>query len=179
MHCRQSQAPVVFGVGGVNLTLMKRKSFLTIIATALAVTIAGCAWLPVNKIQSRAKGIAFVISAAILKEKPEYRDNFVQASADMKWVSEQEVIDVTTVMAVISRLPQLKTGDWAIYIEGALIFFADDLTVLAVKNPEEVKLAAKGFYQGIDAALGFKPPASAKGPVLTAAERKLGQPVPK
>lgn len=138
--------------------------------------LTGCAGIVIkDMIQSKAKGIAFAISAKLLKDNPSYRPAFIIASADMKFVSEQEVLDVTVVMAVISRLPKLQSGDIAIYINGALIIFSDELNALAVKNPEEVRLAATGFYQGIDLALGFIVPKSKSAPVLTPRERQLGK----
>jgi len=134
---------------------------------------SGCAWLKANKgkIEGKAKGVAYVVSAAILKDNPESRADFIQASADLKFVADTAVVDVTTVMAIINRLPALARGDTVIYVNGALIFFGDELSILSVENPEEVRLAAKGFYEGIDLALGAVIPKALKPPTLTLREK--------
>jgi len=141
----------------------------TIGVTALLVAITGCALLQTDKIESRAKGIAFIVSAQLLKNNPQFDVPLAQASSDLKFIAAMEVVDATAMMAVISRLPQLQSGDAAIYIQGALIIFQDDVGALAVSNPEEARLAAKGFAAGIDMALGFTAPRSRYAPSRTIA----------
>lgn len=128
--------------------------------------ISGCGTFAFTKsnIETRAKGTSFLVSSKLLRGNPTWRDGFIQASADLKFVADQETVDVTTVMAIINRLPKLQTGDAAIYVQGALIIFTDELNALAVKNPDEVRLAAKGLYEGIDLALGFIVPKALKAP---------------
>lgn len=149
--------------------LVSLGALLLLTATA-AVPIGiftGCASIPgttLNNILNKAKGLSFMISAKLLSEHPEYRDGFMQASADLKYLADTEVIDVSVVLAVIQRLPKLQDGDAKIYVEGVIIMFTDELSALAVKNPDHVRQAARGLYQGIDAALGFTVPKALTAP---------------
>lgn len=130
-------------------------------------TFTGCASIPgttLSRILNKAKGLSFMISAKLLTDHPEYRDGFMQASADLKYLADTEVIDVSVVLAVIQRLPKLQDGDARIFVEGAVIMFEDELSALAVKNPDHVRQAARGLYQGIDAALGFTVPKALTAP---------------
>jgi len=142
-------------------------AILTLTFTIPLAMTTGCASIPgtaLNKVLNKSKGVAFIITAELIKKHPEYRDGFMQASADLKFVAETDVVDVNTVMAIINRLPKLQEGDAAIYVSGLLIVFTDELSALAVKNPEEVRQAAKGLYQGIDLGLGFVVPKALKAP---------------
>lgn len=128
------------------------------------IMLCGCATFGKQSIEGKAKGIAFVVSSKVLKKHADYREGFIKASSDLKFIAEQEILDVTTVIRVIDRLPKLEDGDTAIYVQGAIIMFSDELSALALKNPEEVRLGAKGLYEGIDLALGFAPVKSLKAP---------------
>lgn len=137
----------------------------TFLAATLSLALVGCVTVSnPERILNKARGTAFIVTAELLKNHPDYRDGFVKASADLKFVAETEVLDTAKVFEIINRLPVLENGDISIFIQGAVLMFQDELSSLAVKNPEQVRMAAKGLYQGIDQALGFIVPKALKAP---------------
>ena len=146
---------------------MKRKTFVVSITSALLIFAMGCSTLVTTKnIQSRSKAIMYTITSLVLRNNLgniKVRTTFVQASSELKFLSTQEQLDVMTVLAIVQGLPQIQ-GTAQIVIAGVTMLFSDELSSFSVSNPAEVKLAAKGLYEGIDAALGVEVPASRENP---------------
>lgn len=149
----------------MKLMQITRRSALSYITATVLFLAVGCATVfDLARIESRAKAVSFGVSAAVLKNNPSFRDEFIEASSNLKFVVSQDVIDVTSVIAIISQLPLLQDGSWSIAVQLGIIIFTGELDTLAVKNPEHVKLAGTGFYKGIDMALGFVAPKALKAP---------------
>lgn len=154
---------------------MNRKSFFTITATALLIAVTGCAVFTRDTIESKAKSITFTITSLVLRNNPdnaEVRAAFVTASADLKFLTAEENIDVLTVLSIVQSLPQLQQGTVQIIVAGMVMFFSDTLSSFSVENPAEVRLAAKGLAAGIDAALGVAIPPATESPAWRYTEQR-------
>jgi hypothetical protein len=148
---------------------MKRKTFVISIASALLIFATGCTTIFAKKnIESRSKAILFTITTLVLQNNSgnvQVRNGFVQASSDLKFLAAQDPLDVLTVLAIVQSLPQVH-GTAQVVIAGVTMLFSDELSSFSVTNPVEVKLAAKGCYEGIDAALGLIVPKAKSNPAM-------------
>jgi hypothetical protein len=92
------------------------------------------------------------VTAELVKNHADWKPGFKQASVDLKALSAKETIGIADVLSIINRLPQLQTEDAAIFINGTVIIFSDELSAMSFKTPEQLRNAVIGLYQGIDLA---------------------------
>ena len=146
---------------------MKKTSSIILLAALLAspISFSGCATAPTpQSIETKSKAIAFIATAEVLKKNPTLAPQFTLASGNLKFLAAQETIDVATVLGIVNGLPALQGGDVYIYVTGGILFFGDAITQWSANNPEQIRSAAKGLYEGIDMALGGVAPASVLAP---------------
>lgn len=124
-------------------------------------TTFGCASRPTPaSVENKSYAITRLVSAKVLAAHPDWRDEFTVARDDLKILEAAEAITITELLEIVKRLPvdELQDGDVALYIETGILFFSDELSQIAIKNPEEVRAAATGMRRALDKTL--EPPAA-------------------
>lgn len=127
-----------------------------IIGTALF--FVGCrTTVTPESIQSKAKGIAYLVTAESLREHPEWTEHFKIASYEFKTLAATTNVTLQTITDIVTQLPtkKLKTERAQLYITVGTMFLQDDLGEIAVKQPEELRRAALGAHEGIEMALAW------------------------
>lgn len=137
---------------------MKTNRLLTTLAAlllcALALTACKTTATP-DSIQNKAKGVTFWITAETLIQHPEWKEYFQVASLEFQTLSTSTNIGMPAIMEIVSQLPtkQLKGERAAIYLTVGTMFLKDEVSQIAVTQPEELRRAVLGAHEGIDLAL--------------------------
>jgi len=112
-----------------------------------------------QSLENKAKAIGWVATTKLLQDRPEWRPYFEIARDDLATLAKAETIDLFAVMEIVNRLPtdKLQSGDTALYVAGAMLFFEDELGSVALENPEQLRAAVTGLHAGLSRALGEAP----------------------
>jgi hypothetical protein len=143
--------------------LMKTQSTIHYLLSSILVLfllgLTGCKTggsLPsAESIQSKAKGIAYLVTAETLRERPEWAEHFKIASYEFQTLAASTNVTLQSITAIVTQLPtkQLKGERVQIYLTVGALFLQDDLGEIALTQPEELRRAAQGAHEGIDMAL--------------------------
>jgi len=139
---------------------MKIKTYIRILISTLCIVSAliGCATRPTpQSIQSKSKGIAYLVTAESLIQHPDWKEHFKIASAEFQVLGTSTNVTLPMITSIVTQLPikELKGERAAIYITVGTLFLQDDLGEVALTQPEELRRAALGIHEGIDLGLGL------------------------
>lgn len=138
-------------------TMKKLKSFLAVLLSVVALlSVTGCKTTPTpESIQSKAKGIAYLVTAETLRERPNWKEHFRIASYEFEALAAATNVTLKTITDIVTQLPakQLKSERAQMYITVGTLFLQDEISQIALTQPEELRRAVLGAHQGIDLAL--------------------------
>jgi hypothetical protein len=118
----------------------------------------GCASLTKpESLESKSKAVAWLATAKLTKDHPEWSPHFAQARDDLGILLAAETIDTATVLAIVNRLPvdELRGNDATLYIGGAVMFFEDELGRISIESPAERQAIVRGLIAGITLGLPY------------------------
>lgn len=128
---------------------------LLAVVLAAGLTFAGCTTLQRSSIETKAYAVTRLVVKKVLDNNPGHKAAFIMGRESLRQLATEESIGLEELMAVIEPLPWHEWGDkdTGLYLETAVLVFGDDLGRVAVKNPEEVRLAATGMLRALDKVL--------------------------
>jgi len=106
-------------------------------------------------IEKKAQAITLIAVQEVVKKHPNAVPKLQIAADDLQVIENAATLDVTTIQQIIARLPADTFNDpqTGFYIQAGVLFFQDELGLLAAKNPEQLRSAAKGIRLGIEQVL--------------------------
>lgn len=127
----------------------------SLIPMLLTVLIMGCVTTP-QSIENKAYVVTSVVSSTVLKKHPEWKPQFIIARDDLLTLAATDTIGINQVLDIINRLPldQMKDGSISLYVQGAVLFFSDELSTISVKEPIQLKSAVAGMVKALNKTLG-------------------------
>jgi hypothetical protein len=137
---------------------MKTKLILLCaLCASVAILFTGCktSALSPQSIQTKAKGIAYLITAETLIQHPQWSEHFKIASFELSTLAASTNVGLSEITAIVTQLPtkKLKGERVAIYLTVGQLFLQDELGEIALTQPEELRRAVLGASEGIDMAL--------------------------
>jgi hypothetical protein len=135
---------------------MKTNCARFLLSAFCSLLLVGCQTTPTpESIQSKAKGIAYLVTAESLLQHPEWKPHFEIASYEFQVLSTATNVDLALITQIVAQLPtqKLKGERAAIYLTVGTLFLEDELGQVALTQPEELRRAAVGIHQGIDLGL--------------------------
>jgi hypothetical protein len=139
-----------------KLSTMKTKFALCFLLSAFCF-LAGCTTTAPTpqSIQSKAKGIAYLVTAESLLQHPEWKPHFEIASYELSTLATSTNVGLNEITAIVTQLPtkKLKGERVQIYLTVGALFLQDEVAELSLTQPEELRRAVQGASEGIDLAL--------------------------
>lgn len=138
---------------------MKTRSILSSLALLSFCTLLllpiGCATTDNSQsLESLTHVAAYVGTAEALREHPDWRDEFEQASAELALL-EQGPIDIIALVEIVQRLPvkELRSDRAVLYISAATILLSDHLNSIPIERLENIRPIISALRRGIDRGL--------------------------
>lgn len=121
----------------------------------VALLTFGCATVPQpDSIERKAFAVTRLIATKVLEKNPYVKEDFIAARDALEMLSLNETVGVEQLLEILDALPvELIEGDTQLYVETAVLFFADDIGAVGVSNPTEVRRAAAGMIRAFDTVL--------------------------
>lgn len=106
-------------------------------------------------IERKAQAITIIAVKEVIKKHPNAEPKLRIAADDLQVIETSDTLNVDTIQEIIARLPPDTFNDpqTGFYIQAGILFFQDELGLLAAKNPEQLRSAAKGIRLGIEQVL--------------------------
>lgn len=133
------------------------KKIIALSLIVLLAVVSGCKTTKPASIESKARGIAYLVAAESLRQHPEWKPHFEAASAEFEVLSKTENINLLMINQLIGKLPyrELKGERAAIIVTAGVLFLQDDIGQISIDQPEQLRLASRGAHEGIEMALGL------------------------
>lgn len=133
---------------------------LTVAVVATGLLFAGCANVPANqRIATLSKVAAYDGTYLYLKDHPAARPAFLQAVSELEALEAEPVINVTTLLGIVGRLPvkELHSEAATLIIGSTTLVLSDYVTDLPVEQLENIRPIIKAIKDGIKLGLGPTP----------------------
>jgi len=103
-------------------------------------------------IERKAQAITLIAVREVIKKHPNAVGKLQNAADDLQIIENASTVDAVALQEIIARLPPDTFNDpnTGLYIQAGILFFQDELGLLAAKNPEQLRSAAKGIRLGIE-----------------------------
>lgn len=136
------------------------KKLITSLTVSSLLFMNGCSTLTPNQVTNYAavaEVAAFTGTSVALKQHPEWRPGFIEASAELKTIANSTNITITQIMMIVQRLPvkELQSDTAKLTITSATILLSGlNVPEMPADRIKQLQPIVVSIYTGIDMGIG-------------------------